>query len=927
MAIGDVYRKIAGTWVYQGNIRGAPGPTGDLGDLWFEDGLYIDLSVEANLRKFIGAYGNPVDLGADGSTPNTTAPIVYLGRDIATFHTNLGTGGGFTLVGTAPTETVVAGAAKCFNTRKTCQDSANFTNDPVTLRFAKRTAYLPAEFEAIPNIESVEYSPGIISLGENLGQRSSLKVTFKDHPWSDTGPGFDPYLADRAYNPWDQGTFWGKMRARQPYVQGRAQRWLDMTLGQTLAEADTRHFVMESFNGPSPAGRYDLISKDILKLADNDRAKAPALSNGRLAADLTTTSTSAILTPTGIGDLEYATSGYLNFGGKEIVKFTRSGDNLTIAGTGSTGRAQLGTTAFAHDAQDRVQTVLREESQDPADILYRLATTYAGISVSASELAAWQAETGANYRRLMTGTVAEPTGVNKLMSEIIRQAALAMWDDPLEQQIRLQVLKAIATDAETFTPSNTIGGSLTIKEQPDKRWSRVHVYYGQRNPLDPQDEPTNYRASWASVATDAERDHGAKSVLTIFSRWIPAGGSSTAERLGSILLAQYKDPPRRFGFAVARHSAETPTLGEGVRLQAPMLQDATGAAASVPVQITQLKTTPARYIVEAEESNFGSIDEEDLSHRQVIISASENGISTLRARHDEAYPVPVAGDSVEFIVESWVVLGALSTSTYALDTGNWPSVAGSGTRTNTSPIITGLADTSTFGVGMGVTGTGIPAGAKILTVDSATQITLDKNATSGGTSTVTVWTVILTLRVRGQVEGAGGAGGQGASYGPARNPTSGSAGGPALKVRAPLNLILNEGLGRLFGGGGGGGGADVLNLDEHRGGGGGGGAGIPGGLGGDGLGNGQDGAPGTASGGGAGGISWASYSWSQWPYYTGVTGGNGGGPGLPGATGGHHGGSAGERQPGAGGAAGPAIVGIDFVSKTGTGDIRGGQIN
>jgi len=56
----------------------------------------------------------------------------------------------------------------------------------------------------------------------------------------------------------------------------------------------------------------------------------------------------------------------------------------------------------------------------------------------------------------------------------------------------------------------------------------------------------------------------------------------------------------------------------------------------------------------------------------------------------------------------------------------------SGTLTTGNAVVTGLTDTSRFRVGQLVEGSGVPAGAAILTVDSATQITLDANATSTG---------------------------------------------------------------------------------------------------------------------------------------------------------------------------------------------------
>jgi hypothetical protein len=62
------------------------------------------------------------------------------------------------------------------------------------------------------------------------------------------------------------------------------------------------------------------------------------------------------------------------------------------------------------------------------------------------------------------------------------------------------------------------------------------------------------------------------------------------------------------------------------------------------------------------------------------------------------------------------------------------AVSSSGTRTSGSPIITSIPSTTNFLAGHYVFGTGISAGTTILSVDSATQITLSGNAGSTGTS-------------------------------------------------------------------------------------------------------------------------------------------------------------------------------------------------
>lgn len=80
---------------------------GCLAEIYFAPGQFLDFSIVANRRKFISSSGKPVFLGTDGSSPTGTAPIVYQrvadGAAVATFATNLGSGGNFSITGTLET--------------------------------------------------------------------------------------------------------------------------------------------------------------------------------------------------------------------------------------------------------------------------------------------------------------------------------------------------------------------------------------------------------------------------------------------------------------------------------------------------------------------------------------------------------------------------------------------------------------------------------------------------------------------------------------------------------------------------------------------------------------------------------------------------------------------------------------------------------
>ncbi len=910
--------------------------------------------------------------------------------------------------------------------------------EETTFRFAKPTSYLPASIDCIPSIAALSFTPATISLGQNLGERASLAVSFIDHKHIMNGESYG------------SGSFFGKWRARYGQrLRGRALRWIVGLEGQTLDEMETRHFVIEAVDGPTPKGVYTIQAKDVLKLADNDRAQAPVISNGFLVEAITDTATTLIMSPAGIGNSEYPASGYAAIGGEEIVAFTRdplagndadtqlllhcegadasttftdssanartptangnvqvdtadfkfglasaifdgtgdfisfadnaawtfagdfslecwakftslasvrtlichstdinnryrlfvttggelsfevvsasvttislisSGAGITtdtwyhlavsrsgndfrlfvngtlngtttdadalpnftstfkigISGNGTSDpmlghidevrvssvarwtasftapttpyetsadlmritRAQLGTPAEAHDAQDRVQLCLRYEAEDPADIIADLLENYAGVNPDFIPLSSWQNETGAFLQRVYTTTIAEPTGVSKLLSELIEQAALCIWWDDLNQIVRLNVLRPVSTGAATFNEDNTLEGSLNCKDQPGKRISQVWTYFGQRNPLRPVDEPDNYRSSAVTANLEAEDDYGGAVIKKIFSRWIPAFGRSVATKLNDLLLGRYVDPPRSFSFSAFRYGQETPVLGAGFRLESWIFQDMNGDPVDVPIQITRLNPMEDSYQIEAEEMLFDTDNQGDLTNRFIIVDSNVNNFD-LREVHDTLYPEVTGTESPEVsitcIVESGVIVGSDDTSQFAFDVGDWP------------------------------------AGIEI------------------------------TLQVEGRIQGAGGAGGS--PFGS----EEGRPGGGALHTAYPITLEYTSG--QIWAGGGGGGGANgsVFGGEDA---GGGGGAGTVPGVGGS-SGGGTSGSAGTATAGGAAG---------------GFVGGDGGDPGEYGESGfDDKGGN------GVAGAPGPAYLNSDLVTVSGTpGDLRGDALD
>src|SRR5690606_14362933 len=154
-------------------------------------------------------------------------------------------------------------------------------------------------------------------------------------------------------------------------------------------------------NGPTRDGFYRIDAKDALKMADGDRAKCPVASRGFIVGDVSASDTSATLGPSGIGDLLYPTSGTMNIGNKEIVRFTRWGDSLTLT------RGQEGTTATDLKAQDLAQICAVWAGVDPAIIIRDLLVDYAGVPSDYIPLDDWQLETSSYLRRLSSAVIAK----------------------------------------------------------------------------------------------------------------------------------------------------------------------------------------------------------------------------------------------------------------------------------------------------------------------------------------------------------------------------------------------------------------------------------------------------------------------------------------------------------------------------------------
>lgn len=481
--------------------------------------------------------------------------------------------------GTAPCTASLASGFECNNTRFTCQDVINYDNsDTLTHKFSDRIIdgqpYLPC-------ISNTKLSPVTITPGQPFGKRASITIKMHDFPHHDRG--IDPYVSTRPYSPQDNGTYWGKLMARNPYFQGRPLRLMTGYISADGAiNVKTQNYIIENIDGPDSRGRVTIVAKDILKLADDERAQCPVASTGKLEAGVTASSTS--LTVTSGTEAEYSEIEIRI--GDEIIQApfaNRSGNvfsNLT--------RAAWNTTASSHDNGDAVQECKHFNFVNVRDIIEDLLVNYAGIPSSYIPTADWDAEKDLWFAgHNLTALITEPTGVKSLTDELSEQILLYMWWDSINQEIKLKAVAPPLSSLVTLKDGENFVGDPNAKTLPDDRKSRVVVYYGPRTPID-FDKIKDFDGLYVDVGADSESvdQHGDIRVKVIFARWITS--DSVAVTTASRLRNQFKSTPKIITFIIDAKDSGNVT-GDFINIDSRQIQDATGANNVVLSQILSVE--------------------------------------------------------------------------------------------------------------------------------------------------------------------------------------------------------------------------------------------------------------------------------------------------------------------------------------------------
>lgn len=487
--------------------------------------------------------------------------------------------------GVSPCAATGTNDTKCYNTRGTCRDTANFALDtPLSLFFSSGKVaeqHVSGAGYIIPSLMGVSTSPTRINLAsasldaQGLGNRALCTIRIKDHPHSDRV--VDPYVEGRSWDPLsaERGSFWSRWMVRNKYRQNIVIKVYEGYSGQALGDMVVRTYFLDSVQGPDDAGNMTIKGKDVLARIEERKAQAPVLSKGELFADIDAVVTT--FEASNAVEAEYTATGTIRIS-DEIMTYTgRATSTNGVTFTGVT-RGTDNSTADEHTADDAVQQCLRYTDISIDDAVSDLLTTYGNIGAAFLDTTNWATEVSSylvSYR--LSTLITRPTAVSSLVSQLQSQALFYIWWDERDALVKLKAIRGIDVEPALLTDSaNIISGSFSLTEKPRERASQVWVYYAQDDFTKAQDDPDAFASQFINANLESETDelYGEPSIRKIFANWISP--LVLAQNTADKIITRYVDVPAQ---AMFRMDAKDRSLwvGDTVRISHYLDRDQYGA--------------------------------------------------------------------------------------------------------------------------------------------------------------------------------------------------------------------------------------------------------------------------------------------------------------------------------------------------------------
>lgn len=496
--------------------------------------------------------------------------------------------------GSAPC--TASGSIKCYNTLKTCQDTANFdSTDNVLPMYFHTECENPLLIAGMfPTLTGVSTRPAVVNIAsadpnkQPLGSRAEATVTLRDHPYHDRH--VDPYFRTRNYNPLNKATFWSKWLARNDNYEGLEVIVYDGFEGELLGDMAKSYYIIDKISGPGSDGIVTLHLTDVLKKTEKDRATIPPVSEGYLLADINASAVQLTLTPAGAGTAtypdgspKYPASGTITIaGGQEVITYTRSGDVLDLT---------RGANPASYSAGDLVQIaeVLDDERLDL--ILARWLKRYVGVPSAWINTATWATEIVDNLPlATFTASIYRPTAASDLIGEILRDSGAFLVPNIQQKSIELKVLRSLPVSKFVDDTSNILLGSFRQNRRPEMRLTQLWLFYNIRDAFGSVSDPGNF-TRWLVTLSENAATANQQRIKRIYSRFLKLDNLSLVEQTVGRIVERYGADPVEYEFALDGLDAVGLELGGVAVLRHRELVNQHGDRVDTTVQIVSRHET------------------------------------------------------------------------------------------------------------------------------------------------------------------------------------------------------------------------------------------------------------------------------------------------------------------------------------------------
>lgn len=482
--------------------------------------------------------------------------------------------------GSAPCTASLNDASACFKTRNVlndCQDVPNFNPDVKSYFFTDKDNSTIIDGHR-PLLKNVTFAPSKLPPRGGLANVSKVKFTFIDEP--DTDLDTDDNILDRTYIAREQGTFWGKFKARNSFLQGQKIKY-KVTFFNSDGDLNelTNTWQIESVSWANKNGEVTITAKDPLNLTDALNSKCPPVSRIKLYSDLSVGShTLAVDQVVGLKSPDQYT--YFRIGDEIVLvdgaTLSVVGDHYEVDIVSPHGRGALGTTHADHIAGAVVQEVARFDALAIDTALLKIINSYSELTQGdtdylewASQIASWRSST------FLTNYISEPTDIKTLIAEICDQNQIMMWYDSFATKIKLKAVAPELGTLKSYTDANDIW-DLQVKEDDTLRLNSCSMYFTPRSWIGGS-KASDFENVAVTLDTLYYDLYGSPKERNLYSKWITSNAVALATT--GVLINRFRASPFRITFKMAYDNFALTRLntGDNFRLTSSQFQDGTGA--------------------------------------------------------------------------------------------------------------------------------------------------------------------------------------------------------------------------------------------------------------------------------------------------------------------------------------------------------------